>query len=848
MKATSQEFKNLAKNPNGARYYVKILADGIKITDDIEDFVYSSAVNADAGISIGTACSSSVTFLITNPTVNLNGKELEVLQGINVGETIEYVKIGIFKVFKLTKNRNVTQYECVDRMTSRMEMPYFNNLSFPNTDITILKEICSQSGISLENASKLKPHTIKSAPKGYTKREVISYMAALQGKNAIINDEGNLELIWYTPADYIVDDDKIYYDGTSNINDETDYMLGYIECTVSNEEKTEQSTLKSGTGNTGIKIENPFMTQKILDEVFASIGNFFYRAGEFEFLGDFRLEAGDIVTVRTENSTYKVPIMQLTQKSDGGVVTTIQAVAESESENNIDLAGPVTKQMERYYADIVLINQAMINKLSADEADIRYLKTDQLTAIEANITEAVIGTVETKFITADYADLNYAKIDLTNIEKATIGTVLADVGLITNATIVDGHVTGYLDSVSINANSIKAGTISVDRLVLNGTNESLIFALNNSGELISTHTDTIDGGLITKRTITADHIVAGTITSNEIASETITSEKLNTAEIFSNSAIINKIFSNDITVTGTIISPILVSPNYKNKAGNFSESGMIVNLKENIIKSKSFSVIDGVLYATDGGELGKWKIENGGFKYNGQTETGYYSNISITPTDSETTDFISVTTHTPVTVYGFRIRGDGNLYCRDIESGSIKCGSINCVDINSIGEIHGETITTEKTSVDASGKATYRAIELTGALTPFVDFHYDSSTDDYTSRIIEDSKGVLTVNGTKFNKSDSTISGLSKSIKVIENTFKNFLVSASSYTVANHTITGIPQNFTPIYATLKNTTSTNAFSYLCYLLDKTHVRIGIRNISNSALTLNPIMQIICIRN
>ncbi len=621
MKTTSQEFKNLAENPNGARYYIKISDSGTEIKDDIDDFVYSGSVSDDTSISIGTVCSSSVTFSITNPTVNLAGKELEILQGIDVGENIEYVKIGIFKVLKLTKNRNVTLYECVDRMTARMEMPYFSDLSFPNTDIAILQEICSQAGIALKNANELKAHTIKFAPKGYTKREAISYMAALQGKNAIINGEGNLELIWYSQTDYTVDDDKIYYDGTSNINDETDYTLGYIECTVSNEEGTEQNTLKSGSGNTGIKIENPFMTQEILNEVFTSIGNFFYRAAEFEFLGDFRLEAGDIVTVKTGSSTYKVPIMQLTQKSDGGVVTTIQAVAESKSENDINLTGPITKQMERYYADIVLINQAMINKLSADEADIRYLKTDQLDTIEANITSAVIGNLETEFITADYADLNYAKIDLTNIEKATIGTVLADVGLITNATIVDGHVTGYLDSVNINANSITAGDLSVERLIIRGSDRSLVYALNNiTGALQAKNVDTLNGEVLTKRTVTADRLVAKSITANEIAAGTINANNLNVANIFADSTVLNTLTAQSAFINAISTNSVVVG------AGNTANSALnaINNLQ---IGAKNILRYSGQFTNTTNGY---WIDNGGGITFDASEKYNGYNTIKTT--------------------------------------------------------------------------------------------------------------------------------------------------------------------------------------------------------------------------
>ena len=137
-----------------------------------------------------------------------------------------------------------------------------------------------------------------------------------------------------------------------------------------------------------------------------------------------------------------------------------------------------------------------------------------------------VGEIEANYFKAEEADLKYANItlaniDTANIDKAVIGLILAEVGLISTAVIDKGHVTGYLDSVSINANNIKAGTLAVDRLVINGTKESLIFALNNAGELVSTSVDTLDGGLLTDRTITADKLVAHSITANEITTANI---------------------------------------------------------------------------------------------------------------------------------------------------------------------------------------------------------------------------------------------------------------------------------------------------------------------------------------
>lgn len=446
MKNTSTEFNTIAENPFGAKYIHKIidLTNNTEIKDDIDDFLYSAMINDDDVFTIGNTCSATISFSIINPTVNLNNKEIEVYQGLNVNGTIEYVKLGVFKVLKPKKDRNITRYQCVDRMTYLMNMPYSSNLTFPTTDVKILEEICLQVGISLVQ-NGLISHSISKNPSGYARREIIAYMSQLQGKNAKINSDGNLEIIWYTDANYVIDDNKIYYDGTSDVNSEIDYKVEYLECTVRSLDGTDETVIKAGSGTNGIKIENPFMTQTILYELANKLVGFTFRGAEFEFLGDFRLEVGDIVSVETNGEVYRVPIMQIEHKSDGGVVTTITSVGETDTESEIDLSSPNIHAMDRYYADLVLINKAMINKLSVDEADIRYLQVEQLDAIEANIENAVIKNLEGEFITVDVLDAERARITVLEANSLTSDSAIIkelEAGVTKTNTLIFGSASG----------------------------------------------------------------------------------------------------------------------------------------------------------------------------------------------------------------------------------------------------------------------------------------------------------------------------------------------------------------------------------------------------------------------
>ena len=205
----------------------------------------------------------------------------------------------------------------------------------------------------------------------------------------------------------------------------------------------------------------------------------------------------------------------------------------------VSISGELTAQS-------ATIGQIQTNMLTADEADIKYATIENLTAQKARI-----DTLEAESITAEYADLHYASIsnlsavrarvdsleanaadikfsniDTAQIDLAKIRDLFVSVGLIESATIKDSKITGYLDAVEVNAESITAGTLAVDRLLIRGTNKGIVYALNNFGQLVSQEVDTIDGYILTDKTITADKIVARTITANELAAGTITANEI----------------------------------------------------------------------------------------------------------------------------------------------------------------------------------------------------------------------------------------------------------------------------------------------------------------------------------
>ena len=332
---------------------------------------------------------------------------------------------------------------------SDTDMLYSSDLTYPSDTYSVISEISEicEFPVSADTTELLKnnPVTVQNKLEGYTCREIIGYVAGLYGKFALFDRNGELNLKWYEDSEYEIGLSRTFGIKTG----ESDFTVDYIKCNKDNE-----TQLSAGGGLLGITFDNPWMSKDILDSLFEQVTGFRYRPVDINFLGDIRLDAWDIINVYDlHGEKLKVPVMQLIQKFDGGVVTNVKAVGKTAASSKSDFAGPTSKRMERFYAELVLINEAMVNKLTVDEADIRYLQADKIDVIEADITDAVIKNLDTEFLTVENADLKYATIKSLDAEKARIDNL--KVGIADINTLIFGSATGSVIQTEF-ANSVIA--------------------------------------------------------------------------------------------------------------------------------------------------------------------------------------------------------------------------------------------------------------------------------------------------------------------------------------------------------------------------------------------------------
>ena len=239
-----------------------------------------------------------------------------------------------------------------------------------------------------------------------------------------------------------------------------------------------------------------------------------------------------------------------------GSVTTDELYAGIAS---IALAQLTTANIENANIDWASINTlaadvAEISKAHLVDADIGWAQIANLTSAvaqiaQAKIGEAVIDGAQITDGTITNAKIENGAIDTAKIALGAITTALIATGAVGTAQIADGSITDA-KIVSLNADVINAGTLSVDRLLLKGP-DGLFVAINATDEGLTSeqlsqeeYQSAISGSVLVARSVTADKIAAKSITANEIASGTITA-----AELAAGSVTAEKIAAGSVTTS-----------------------------------------------------------------------------------------------------------------------------------------------------------------------------------------------------------------------------------------------------------------------------------------------------------
>ena len=547
MYQASKKFGDAIAGSN-RKFNTRLLENEKVLVESVKNFTITSGAEE---ITIGSAVASYVQATIENKGIALSGKEVSLEIGVEVDGEMEYIPMGLYTIQNPKIESNKVTFTAYDRLASRCNGAYYSKLSYPTDAVDILAEISTMTGVAIDTSTLQRGIQINQRAiieegdyneeteesevittyvnpfDGYTYKETIGFIAGLFGKFAICGRTGMIEFRWYQGIDYEIPSNIFYND-----LQETEESFSIKRLTCDNSDQT----LSSGSGATGISMQNPVMTQSILDGVYNTVQGLVFTPAALRFIGDTRLDIGDIVTaVKNDGTKFTIPIISLITSYDGGLMQTIASYGNTAEEDDSDTKGPITEMAERVEYELAFVKKLMVDNLTATNATIKNLSGDVLkfktgefetlktdvanfkqtftddlqasnakintlesdhatfkeaTATNLNATNAKIANIEADYLKATDAKLTYATItnlNTTNAEITKLKTKDAEIDKLvaTKATIADlnaavGRV-GVLESSYANLNTLVNGNLTSDNI------QNLILTSKNT---------TIENGMI----------------------------------------------------------------------------------------------------------------------------------------------------------------------------------------------------------------------------------------------------------------------------------------------------------------------------------------------------------------
>ena len=355
---------------DGGAQHIRITFDnGVVLTDqDVEagGMTLTDILNGETDLTFGRAVSKELNVSLLNSD-RLNNvtwtREFTLEMGVDVvegGVTVtKWVQVGIFRGSRPDKIHyvDVIAFTAHDRMMQfdREIDSYLNSLTWPVSFSDLLEGVCDFcnveyiAGDELANIMSREFENTFSG-KGLTGTSMLALMAEACGCYAKITPEGKMRMTWFSDATYAVDADHEFHVDAYDVGE----GMTWAELGEYTWEEAEQwtwaevggyrsafavhglsSKMSEGdigvnygdlTGNIYLIVDNPFLA--ILDDTDPEnyIRPLYERLAEFggylpasiECVGNWLLEAGDVITVDIHGESIRMPIFCRTMTWNGG--------------------------------------------------------------------------------------------------------------------------------------------------------------------------------------------------------------------------------------------------------------------------------------------------------------------------------------------------------------------------------------------------------------------------------------------------------------------------------------------------------------------------------------------------
>ncbi|MEF2969232.1 hypothetical protein V3851_26010 [Paenibacillus sp. M1] len=368
-------------------FLIKAIVNGVEYTNaQIVDFSIENSLTLSDGFEIGTAIPSKLIIkLRLKSEIPSNAKIIPYLalstegltwdqaaypwQEMNVpwdGGSTEWLPLGEFFVDSREKVNNIWTFVCYDKLVTA-DVAYISQLSYPATMQAVWDEICSRLGFTYDSSVAINPgYTIQAGPAGYTCRQVLGYIAGANGASVFVSKAGVVKFKRFVAAAPAVFDlttsDYIRAKQTNPIK-----VYSRVVVTYNTED---QLTYEAGNGddNHTLNVENPFMSQAMVNNLQAQLNGFSYLPLSMDARGFPHLEHGDVIgfaqreggswleTITTWEETtipwdgivaYQSILLHQVLSFKGGLKLTLEAPSISDQQSEFALEGSLSQQVNR---------------------------------------------------------------------------------------------------------------------------------------------------------------------------------------------------------------------------------------------------------------------------------------------------------------------------------------------------------------------------------------------------------------------------------------------------------------------------------------------------------------------
>ena len=393
--------------------------------NQIANCTYSASIGGSDDLTIGGVTASMVTLTI-NQEVTWRDKTIVVSVGAEVDGTTQYVPLGTFAATDCKQAEGTTTITAYDAAYYALGGTYTPTVSSGTTVAAVLSDVATQCGLTLATLPAAASTTsVVGDLTGKTCRDMVGYLAALVGCNALIDRDGKLVLRWfaasgqsYSPSDYY--NAGLSIDGTSTLA----CIRAEVETTTTDADgntSVATNAYTAGSTGVGITIQNPYMTQVILDAVWASIGGLEYTVGSCDIFHGLLIEPGDLVTITDKAGVaHTLAVMSLTMTIDGGCKTTLRATGESTTDAGAAMEGSLGGKVSQLVVDLAKVKQLIVEdvngvtKIYGGRIDTKSLFAQDITATGTIIGAQLIGAI----LSGNAIDIQ-AVIDATSIGLKT---------------------------------------------------------------------------------------------------------------------------------------------------------------------------------------------------------------------------------------------------------------------------------------------------------------------------------------------------------------------------------------------------------------------------------------------